>query len=139
MNNKNQVFCPECGGESTKLSTQVKMSPGDIQCNEYSCDKCRIRFIPALENFNIMNKWQQKIRVNGNNDGESWKKNNKAIIIKEECVGGCCSTEPLLEEIAILFTQVTGHKPDSTQYAEFVNGVRNSKFLTQFSNKSDVR
>lgn len=136
MNNKQKVACPECGGETTKLAAKVTMEPGNLQCNEYACPKCGIKFIPALESFTPMNKWQHKIRVNGNNEGESWKK-SKTIIIKEECVGGCCSSEPLLEEIGILFTQITGHKPDSSQYADFVNGVRNSKFLTQFFNKED--
>lgn len=133
------VICPICGSDNTKLINDTKYVKNEgKELHEYKCESCKKNFIPAMESRNPyqlkVDGWAKQVRINGNNEGNSWRSEKDYIeIIREEVAYGDTDAGgyKLMKEICSIYVQVTGHQPDSAEYAKFVNGCRNSKYLTE--------
>jgi hypothetical protein len=130
------LLCPECGSDKTeKIDQTLKDSASKEIYNKYKCNNCECEFFPAMESVDTnISKWAFKNNI-VNNTGESiFAKNNRYFIIE--------NTTPLpqvdlMGEICSIFVAVTGHQSDSKEYADFVNGIRSSKYLSTFMDKGN--
>jgi transposase-like protein len=118
VKHEDSVICPNCGSPDTqKMKEDISMAAG-MSRPRYFCSGCKKDFYPAFEsNSKNIKSWSKHVRMTENNNmGQSWKDNDADVI----------------NEIVLVLTQTTGIKSDSSEYAKFVNGLRDSKFLTNF-------
>lgn len=70
---ENVVACPNCGGENTERVTQTEDTElGAKEDVAYVCGDCGEKFLPAMLE-SIIRKWSKKVRLDGNNEGRSWR------------------------------------------------------------------